>query len=233
MKLFIREGEEVANKKKNNSSKFIFWVVGFVAICLGGLIFLSNSSNKEVALDYKDQPFLGEESASVSIVEFGDYKCPVCKNFNETFFPQIQDDLIDTGKAKFYFMNYSFINIDSKRSAKFAETVYQELGNDTFWQFHELLYDKQPEDTSMETKDVFTDTFLEETLAEIASEEETKKVVKAFQNGKADQAWDSDMKTANSLGVTGTPTLFINGKKFEGAAYEDFVEMVEETETGE
>ncbi len=39
-------------------------------------------------------------------------------------------------------MNYAFINNDSSRAAEFAETVYKELGNDTFWKFHELLYKK-------------------------------------------------------------------------------------------
>lgn len=126
-------------------------------------------------IDYKSQPYLGEKSAPVQIVEFGDYKCPVCKTFEEQFFPSIQSELIDTGKAQFYFMNYSFINVDSTRSAKFAESVYQELGNETFWKFHELLFDKQPADLKYEKEDVFTDKFLEETLKEIANDKDVKK----------------------------------------------------------
>ncbi|WP_299090655.1 thioredoxin domain-containing protein [uncultured Metabacillus sp.] len=215
-------------QSKTQSPKLIFWIVGLLAICMGGLFFLANTTTKVEAFDYNGQPFLGEEAAPVQIVEFGDYKCPVCKNFNESFLPQIKQDFIDTGKARFYFMNYSFINIDSIRSAKFGEAVYQELGNNTFWEFHELLFTKQPADLKYERIDVFTETFLEDTLKEIVSEAEVQKVVQAFKSNESEPAWDTDMERANNLGITGTPTLYVNGKIFEGNSYEDFKAMVEE-----
>lgn len=171
---------------------------------------------------------MGEKSAPVQIVEFGDYKCPVCKTFEEQFFPSIQSELIETGKAQFYFMNYSFINVDSTRSAKFAESVYQELGNDTFWKFHELLYDKQPDDLKYEKEDVFTDKFLEETLKEIANDKDVKKVVSSFKAEKSEDQWNKDMELADELGVSGTPSLFVNGKKFEGNTIDDLVKMVDD-----
>ena len=220
-----------ANKKAKNSkkqsSKFLFWIIGFVTICLVGLIFLSNNAKKE-AIDYAGQPFLGEKSAPVKIVEFGDYKCPYCKNFNDSLLPSIEKDFIDTGKASLYFINYSFINVDSTRSAKFAEAVFNELGNETFWKFHELLYEKQPEDTKAEQMDVYTESFLKGTLSEIVSETEVNKVVTAFKNDEAKEAWEKDMSTASKLSITSTPAIYINGGKFEGNTYNDFKERVNE-----
>ncbi|MGG0409205.1 DsbA family protein [Peribacillus simplex] len=224
----------MANKKKGNqkqSSAFTFWVIGLIAVIIIGFIFLANGKDEDTAvneIDYKSQPYLGEKSAPVQIVEFGDYKCPVCKTFEEQFFPSIQSELIDTGKAQFYFMNYSFINVDSTRSAKFAESVYQELGNDTFWKFHELLYDKQPDDLKYEKEDVFTDKFLEETLKEIANDKDVKKVVTSFKAEKSEGQWNKDMELADELGVSGTPSLFVNGKKFEGNTIDDLVKMVDD-----
>ncbi len=225
----------MANKKKGNqkqSSAFTFWIIGLIAVIIIGFIFLANGKDEEDTavneIDYKAQPYLGEKSAPVQIVEFGDYKCPVCKTFEEQFFPSIQSELIDTGKAQFYFMNYSFINVDSTRSAKFAESVYQELGNDTFWKFHELLYDKQPADLKYEKEDVFTDKFLEETLKEIANDKDVKKVVTSFKDEKSEDQWNKDMELADELGVTGTPSLFVNGKKFEGNTIDDLVKMVDD-----
>jgi protein-disulfide isomerase len=229
----MSKGTISKKKSKRQSPKIIFWIVGLLAICMGGLLFLSNTTSKVEAIDYKEQPFLGEESAPVQIVEFGDYKCPVCKNFNESFFPEIQKDFINTGMATFYFMNYSFINVDSIRSAKFGEAVYKELGNETFWEFHKLLFNKQPNDLKYERMDVFTEEFLEDTLKEIVSEEEAQKVVESFQNNESEPAWDLDMKEASKLEITGTPTLFVNGKKFEGNSYEDFKQMVEAAAKGE
>ena len=209
-------------------SKKLFWIIGLVVICIVGIIVLTDVNQKSIAIDVEGQPFLGEESAPVEIIEFGDYKCPACKDFNDRLFPVINKELVETGKAKFYFMNYSFINVDSNRSAQFAETVYQELGNEKFWAFHELLFSKQPADLSYERVDLYTESFLEEALAEVATEEETKKVMKAFGENKGKEAWEKDMKMANGLGVSSTPTIFIGGKQFTGRTLDDFTEMVEE-----
>nr|WP_222599405.1 thioredoxin domain-containing protein [Aquibacillus kalidii] len=219
--------------KSNKPSKIIVWIIGIVAIVIAVIIFLSNantSSNTNSAneIDYDGQPFLGEESAPVKIVEFGDYKCIHCKNFNDTLFPQIKKDLVDTGKASFYFINYSFINTDSIRSAKFAETVYKELGNEKFWEFHELLFENHPGNMESEKKDVLTQSFLEEALSKIATDEETKKVMDSFEKDSADAAWKTDMDMVKELNVQSTPTLFINGKKFEGSSYDDLKKAVEE-----
>jgi protein-disulfide isomerase len=221
----MSSGNKKAKKTKKQSSKFLFWVIGFVTICLVGLIFLSNNAKKE-AIDYAGQPFLGEKSAPVKIVEFGDYKCPYCKNFNDSLLPSIEKDLIDTGKASLYFMNYSFINVDSTRSAKFAEAVFKELGNETFWKFHELLYKKQPEDSKAEQMDVYTESFLKDTLSDIVSEAEVNKVVNAFKNDEAKEAWEKDMSAASRLSITSTPAIYINGVKFEGNTYNDFKDRV-------
>lgn len=202
-------------------SKKVFWIVGLVAVCIVGIIVLTDASQKSVVLDYEDQPFLGEASAPVEIVEFGDYKCPSCKEFTESLFPVIYEELVETGKAKFYFMNYSFIAADSTIAAKFAEAVYQELGNEKFWDFHHLLFANQT------TVPHFTEEFLEAIVAEVASLEETEKVLLAYQNGEGDAAWDKDMKMANSLNVSSTPTILINGKEFKGRTMDDFTKMVE------
>ncbi|CAH2714896.1 Disulfide bond formation protein D [Neobacillus rhizosphaerae] len=233
----------MANNKENkikeskSSSKFTFWVIGLVAVCILAFIFLNNQSKqqgkvKTNEIDYSNQPFLGKESAPVSIIEFGDYKCPNCKNFSEQVVPIIKDALVDTGKAKLYFMNDSFINVDSIRSAKFAESVFQELGNESFWKFHDRLFAKQPEDPAAEKKDVFTENFLIDTLKEVASDTEVEKAVKNFQAEKSDDAWQKDMDYAEKLGVTGTPTIFVNGKLFTGKSIDDLTKMVEKAAKG-
>ncbi|MBV7507071.1 DsbA family protein [Bacillus sp. sid0103] len=228
------------NRKKEakSSSAFTFWMIGLVAVFILGFIFLGNHSKQEdkttaIKIDYSNQPYKGKESAPVSIIEFGDYKCPNCKNFANDVVPIIEKELVDTGKAKFYFMNDSFINVDSTRSAKFAESVFQELGNETFWKFHELLYEKQPVDTKYEKIDLFTEEFLVDTLKEVASGSDVDKVVKNFQAKKSDNAWNKDMDYAEKLGVTGTPTIFVNGEKFDGQTIDDLKDMVEKAAKGE
>lgn len=213
---------------KKQPSKFLYWMIGLVAVCIIGLVVLANLPKDGFDFDYTDQPFLGEKSADVNIVEFGDYKCPVCKNFNQSFFPLIEKDLINTGKAKFYYMNYPFIHpVDSTRAAVFAEAVYAELGNDTFWKFHELLYEKQPDDTSKENVELNTEEFLKETLKEVTSDENVEKVAKAYSSETYQKRVDKDLSYVDTLNITGTPTIYVNGVKFEGNSYEEFQEMVD------
>ncbi|WP_203247179.1 DsbA family protein [Sporosarcina beigongshangi] len=208
-------------------NKRIFWIIGLVAVCIIGIVMLTNVNEKSVVIDYEGQPFLGEASAPVEIVEFGDYKCPSCKDFNDRLFPIIYEELVKTGKAKFYFMNFSFIAPDSTTAAQFAETVYKELGNDKFWEFHNLLFANQTTESGQPT--LFNDATLEEMLAKVASEEETSKVMVAFGESKGKEAWEKDMRTANGLGVSSTPTIFIGGKQFNGSTINDFIKMAEES----
>jgi protein-disulfide isomerase len=218
--------------KPPSSSKFVFWIIGLIAVAIIGFIFLANNQKSDDVvkekIDYANQPFLGEESAPVSIVEFGDYKCPNCKNFTENVVPLVVKEFVDTGKAKFYYFHYPFINVDSKRTAKFSEAVFHELGNDKFWEFHELIFKKQPEDTQYEKVDIFTEEFLTEALQEIASDEEVKKVVAYFDTKAPEDAWKSDEALGGKLGVTGTPTIFVNGKRFDGQTMDDLNKLVEE-----
>ena len=211
-------------------SKKIFWFIGIIAVCLIAIVMLTNAKEDTAVIDYEGQPFLGEESAPVEIVEFGDYKCPHCGEFNNTLLPMINEELVETGKAKFYFMNYSFIAADSTTSAQFAETVYEELGNEKFWEFHHLLFANQTNESGQ--ANLMSEEFLTAVLTEVATAEETEKVKLAFSEGTAKEAWDQDMSTANNLGVTSTPTIYIGGKEFTGQTMDDFVEMVEESTNG-
>ncbi|MGX9133201.1 DsbA family protein [Rummeliibacillus sp. JY-2-4R] len=211
-------------------SKKIFWIIGIIAVCVIALIVINGQSGKSgkssAAIDYTNQPFLGDKDAPVEIVEFGDYKCPHCGEFNKSVVPYLDQQFIETGKAKLYFMNYAFIAPDSKTAALFAETVYQQLGNEKFWKFHDLLFANQT--TKDGKENLMTEDFLKTVLKQVASDAETEKVVKAFSDNKAQKAFDQDMKTANKLKVQATPAIYIGGKEFKGQTMDDFNKMVEE-----
>ena len=207
-------------------SKKIFWIIGILAVCIIGIIVLTDFGQETAEINYENQPFIGDENAPVEIIEFGDYKCPHCGEFNASMVPYIKEQFIETGKAKFYFMNYSFIAVDSTTAALFGETVYQELGNEVFWEFHDLLFANQTTEEGQEN--FMGEKFLKAVLSEVASEEEVKQVAQAFNNKQGADALDTDMEMANNLGVKSTPTIFIGGKRFEGMTTDDFAEMVEE-----
>lgn len=220
----------MAKKKKTTSSRmFFFGVIGLAIIGIAALMMLGSlpkTSASTASFDYQNQPYLGQKNAPVKIVEFGDYKCPICKNFNDHVFPALYQDLVKTGKADFYFMNDPFIYTDSTRAALFAVTVYHELGNNAFWKFHDALYSKQPADSKYEQIDLYSAGFLENVLKKVVSQADADKVALAFNTKKYVKALETDTTYVKQLGITGTPTFFINGKEFNGNSYQDLIDMV-------
>jgi len=207
-------------------AKKVFWFVSILALCIIGLVVLNGVQVKSASIDYEGQPFLGEATASVEIVEFGDYKCPHCSDFNSTALPMIDEQLIQTGKAKFYFINYAFISPDSKTSAQFAEAVYEELGNEKFWEFHHLLFENQKSDDG--GMNLFTVDFMKEVLAKVVSNEEVDQVISAYNNGGGSAALQKDLGIAKGLRITSTPTIYVAGKPFKGKSMDELIKMVEE-----
>ncbi|MTH53632.1 thioredoxin domain-containing protein [Bacillus mangrovi] len=221
-------------KDQNTFSQkpFVFGLLFAIllAMLIGGLYYGYNQSSmsKPGMITYEDQPYLGDKDAPVKIVEFGDYKCPACKRFNETLFKQIDKELIQTGKVQFYFFHHPFINVDSYRSADFAESVYLNLGNERFWEFHEKLYAAQPDNPEAETKDIFKKDYLINLLSTMATEEEVKQVVASYDNKEGKLEANEDDALSQKLGVTSTPTLFVNEKMFLGRNWEDLKTRVDQ-----
>lgn len=96
----------------------------------------------EKVFAYDQQPVQGNKDASVKIVEFGDYKCPSCKNFGEEIYPQLKKDYLDNDKAAFYFINNQFLGDDSVKAGIAGEAVYAQ-DPEAFWKFHDAIFKSQ------------------------------------------------------------------------------------------
>lgn len=96
-------------KKQSNKSLIVLTlaIVAVIVVIILGINHQSNQqaelSNKVYDIDLTGMPVKGNAEAPVKIVEFGDYKCPVCQYFAQNVEPQIEKDFIDTGKAKTLF----------------------------------------------------------------------------------------------------------------------------------
>ena len=95
---------------------------------------------------------LGSESASVTIVEFGDYQCEACYHWFHNTRATLIDNYIETGKAKLVFVDLPFLGRDSPKAAH-ASYCADDQGK--YWEYHTILYTFQdgPPDSGWADRD--------------------------------------------------------------------------------
>lgn len=159
--------------------------------------------------DYGKLPVLGNANAPVKIIEFGDYKCPSCQYFAQQIEPRLKKDFIDTGAASMHFMNFTIIGPDSNTAALAGQSIYHQ-SNDAYWAFYEAVYRNQGnEKVEWATPDFLTSLAQKENIKVDYAKLQQDIVSRTYQN-EVDEH-NAIAKKKNNL--SGTPTLFINGKK--------------------
>lgn len=132
------------------NKKGIILGVIVVAIIAGIAASFSSSTSETVNLDMErthgtistamGSPILGDPSAPVTIVEFGDYQCHQCYNWFHNTKPAIMKDYIETGKANLVFVDLAFLGSDSPKA---AQASYCAEDQEMYWEYHNLLYNSQ------------------------------------------------------------------------------------------
>jgi protein-disulfide isomerase len=100
----------------------------------------SSSQDEIKAITFKNPPVLGSETATVTIVEVGDYQCEMCKLWFEQTRPQIIKNYVDTGKVNLVFIDMPFLGNDSIIA---AEATYCADDQGKYWDYHTKLYQLQ------------------------------------------------------------------------------------------
>jgi len=80
---------------------------------------------------------LGSESATITIVEFGDYQCEACYAWFHNTRDTLIDNYIETGKAKLIFVDLPFLGRDSPKA---AHASYCAEDQEKYWEYHTILY---------------------------------------------------------------------------------------------
>ena len=151
---------------------------------------------------------VGNANSPVQVVEYGDYQCPACEQFFRTVEPQLFNDYVKTGEIGFTFHDYPFIGdgYSPNESMLAAEAAYCAQDQGKFWQYHDTLYDNQ----KAENSNGFTTARLEQ-MAKLVGLD-TSKFNTCLNNGTHQNEVNQMKQEGTNLGVSGTPTLFVNGK---------------------
>lgn len=141
------------SKKKTPVKKYLVYAV-LVLVIIGfvyGVYLLVVNSQKVGAQNINNftlpsySVVRGSDSANVTIVEFADFQCPVCKDFFDTSGQQILQDYVNTGKAKVYFVNFAFLGQDSFTLAQ-GSWCANEQGK--FYEYYDYIYTNQGTENS-------------------------------------------------------------------------------------
>ena len=125
--------------------KKIYWIVIPIAIGVITGMFLafypqSGDDSKlltESKLIQNGSPIMGNLSASITILEWGDYQCTFCYKFHQSTLNTIKHDFIETGKVKLVFKDFPLNGPDSVLA---SEAAYCAQDQGKYWQYHDELY---------------------------------------------------------------------------------------------
>ena len=158
---------------------------------------------------------LGPATASVTITEYASMTCPHCAAFNETVFPKIKSEYIDTGKVRYVFREFP-LDIKAAAGSMLSRCIAKD-DSGKYFAVIDMLF-KQQNDWVMKNTT--------ETLIRIGKQaglsqqgvEDCLKDQSLLDKIAADQKYAAEI-----LKVDSTPTFFVNGEKIKGeTSFEEF-----------
>lgn len=206
------------NNKTNKPFKMAVVITIIIFALLIALVVVNNmksDTSNNVSFDkqpsIEGQPVLGDPDAPVTVVEFGDFKCPACKAWSQNFYPQLVKDYVETGKVKFAYINVLFHGEESKLGSLAAESVFKQ-NPESFWIFNKEMFKAQP----TENHDGLWIT--NEKILEIASgipNIDVEQLQADINNQTEIDEVNKDTQLVEEFKVQLTPSIMINGTMVE------------------
>jgi protein-disulfide isomerase/rhodanese-related sulfurtransferase len=195
---------------------FVLGVPAFITLTSHGSIPAAKPPSTQAVKAHMVRPdthFYGDSNARVTVVEFGDFKCPACRQAEITA-RKIREKYAD--KVRFAFREFPLVGVhaESEKAAEAAECAGQQ---GKFWQAVDMFYDHQ-EELSLPAINRYA--------GEMGLD--SQKFVACLQKGEMASRVAQDVQDGRALGVHATPTFFINGRVIVGPIpYPTFDQLVE------
>jgi len=168
-------------------------------------------------LDLKDAPSTGSATATVTVVEFADFECPVCRQLHE----QLRSLMPSYPQARLVFKDFPLEQIHpwARTGALAGRCAYQQDPK-AFWKMYDKLYDNQ---------DLISASNAWDKMLDYAGQAGLKTdAFRACMTGpEAAAAVDASLANGKLLDVTSTPTLFVNGRRLVGVEPHQLEQMIQ------
>jgi protein-disulfide isomerase len=211
-----------SHRRRRPALIWAFAIAGAIA-AVGALIAIQTIGGGGTTIPERiatgDGRILGNPDASITVIEYADFQCPVCKRAETSIISELERDYIQQGLVNVEYRMFPFLGQESWDAAQAAEAA-REQGK--FWEYHDALFNVQGRENS--------GAFSYDQLVEIAREigldvalfEET------LSSNKYLEPIQSEVDAAREAGVNSTPTFFIGETKIVGARdYDEFVEVID------
>ena len=161
-----------------------------------------------------DAPCIGPEDAPITIVEFSDFQCTYCAKFVDTTLVPLLETYPD--EIRFCYRDFPLDNIhpEARSAAEAAQCAFEQ---NKFWEFHNGIFRNQT---------TLSDNLYMDLAGKINLD--IDEFEKCYSSGRFRGRVNEDFNVARGLGVTGTPTFFVNGRPLVGAQpLEAFMAVIE------
>lgn len=198
-------------KNKNTPWAILVIIFAVINLILAGVIinkvFFAEDENTTSDIIQNSNTTLlviGNPNAKVTLTEYSDFECPFCKRFYSDAYKQIKTEYIDTGKVKVVFKHFPLTNIHQNAlPAAIAVECALEQGKGP--QMHDKIF----ESSSLSA------TSLKAMAVELKLD--SVKFDTCLDSQKYKDKVLADQKEGIAAGVSGTPTVFVEGQKLVGA----------------
>lgn len=224
---------EEIRRKERQQRLILIGVIAGVIVLIAGLIVVPSirSATAPVGEFVKITPeayaqangtTMGDPNAKVKIEIFEDYTCSACKVYSESVEPQVIKELVETGKVYYVFYQFPFLDDrsaskDSDRSANAALCAAEQ---NRFWDYKKILFANQTH---------VAEQFSEKRLIAFAESLglDMNQFNACYKENRFQKQINEDLDLGRQMGITGTPTVFVNGVDITPGRVPSFEEILQ------
>ena len=167
-------------------------------------------------IDLKGRPVRGKANAKVTVVSYDDFQCPYCSQVHRILFPELLKEYGD--RVAFIYKDFPLSEIHpwAIHAAVDANCLGAQ-SSDAYWDFADYIHSNQQVVNQEKGRDNQFAALDKSATSEGDKFKLDSAKLQACIKDQKDDAVKASVKEGDSLGVTGTPTLFINGQMLDGA----------------
>lgn len=167
-------------------------------------------------IDLGGRPVRGNKEAKVVLVNYDDFECPFCSRMHQTLFPELLKEYGD--RVEFVYKDFPLSEIHpwATHAAVDANCLVAQ-NNDAYWDFADYIHANQREVSSEKTRDAQYAALDRLTTEQGQKHNLDQTKLQSCIKAQNDDAVKASVKEGESVGVSATPTMFVNGQEMDGA----------------